>query len=463
MTTVVEEPGGIVVVREVPAAEVVEVNSPGPKGDKGDTGNTGATGDTGLKGDKGDTGDVGPVGPISNVTGTAPIQVATGGSTPVISIDPATGGAPGSMSAADKTKLDAISGTNTGDETVARIGALVAGATDKATPVDADTLGLSDSAAAGVLKKLTWANLKAGVFAAWGALIGAGTTKATPVDADAFAMMDSAAANATKTLTWANLKAAIRSYLDSSYSGLGKNKLINGNFGINQLVVSGTVTLAAGAYGHDGWKAGASGCTYTFAASNNVTTLTISAGSLIQVADGQNLQSGTHVLSWSGTAQGRIDGGIYGASGAVTATAVGGTNMTCEWGTGTLSLTQLEEGSLASRFDFRDDEQRRCQRYYRTSYNGVAAGSASATGGEDVISQQANRPFKFVTFDEAMRATPAVTTYNPTTGATSQCDFGGSGVTLTMGEVTPKGFSLFAAGSPGTHGGYFHYTAAARL
>lgn len=245
--------------------------------------------------------------------------------------------------------------------------------------------------------------------------------------------------------------------------GGSRNRLINGNFGINQLVVSGTVTLAAGAYGHDGWKAGASGCTYTFAASNNVTTLTISAGSLIQVADGQNLQSGTHVLSWSGTAQGRIDGGIYGASGAVTATAVGGTNMTCEWGTGTLSLTQLEKGSLASRFDFRDDEQRRCQRYYRTSYNGVAAGSASATGGEDVISQQANRPFKFVTFDEAMRATPAVTTYNPTTGATSQCDFGGSGVTLTMGEVTPKGFSLFAAGSPGTHGGYFHYTAAARL
>lgn len=34
-------------------------------------------------------------------------------------------------------------------------------ATDKATPVDADELGLADSAASWVLKKLTWANLKA--------------------------------------------------------------------------------------------------------------------------------------------------------------------------------------------------------------------------------------------------------------------------------------------------------------
>jgi hypothetical protein len=53
------------------------------------------------------------------------------------------------------------SGTNTGDETVGRIGTLISGATSKTTPVDADTLGLSDSAASAVLKSLTWSNLKA--------------------------------------------------------------------------------------------------------------------------------------------------------------------------------------------------------------------------------------------------------------------------------------------------------------
>jgi len=76
-----------------------------------------------------------------------------------------------------------------------------------------------------------------------------------------------------------------------------KNAIINGNFQINQRGVSGTVTLAAGAYGHDRFKAGASGCTYTFATSNNVTTLTISAGSLIQVVEGLNLYTDTYTLS----------------------------------------------------------------------------------------------------------------------------------------------------------------------
>lgn len=53
-----------------------------------------------------------------------------------------------------------VSGTNTGDETTTTIGTLINGATGKTTPVDADMLGIADSAASNVLKKLTWANLK---------------------------------------------------------------------------------------------------------------------------------------------------------------------------------------------------------------------------------------------------------------------------------------------------------------
>jgi len=45
-------------------------------------------------------------GAVTNVTGTAPISVATGTTTPLISIAAATTSAAGSMSAADKTKLD---------------------------------------------------------------------------------------------------------------------------------------------------------------------------------------------------------------------------------------------------------------------------------------------------------------------------------------------------------------------
>jgi len=131
-----------------------------------------------------------------------------------------------------------------------------------------------------------------------------------------------------------------------------KNVIINGNFGINQRGVSGTVTLAAGAYGHDRWKAGASGCTYTFATVNNVTTLTISSGSLIQVIEGLNLFDGTYTLSWTGTAQGKIGAGSYAGSG-VTGTAVGGTNLNIEFNTGTVSLVQFEQGSVATPFERR--------------------------------------------------------------------------------------------------------------
>lgn len=41
------------------------------------------------------------------------------------------------------------------------VGEAISGATAKTTPVDADTIGISDSAASNVLKSLSWANLKA--------------------------------------------------------------------------------------------------------------------------------------------------------------------------------------------------------------------------------------------------------------------------------------------------------------
>lgn len=45
-------------------------------------------------------------------------------------------------------------------ETAATIGAITSGAAPKAAPADADSVGLSDSAADGLLKKLTWGNVK---------------------------------------------------------------------------------------------------------------------------------------------------------------------------------------------------------------------------------------------------------------------------------------------------------------
>ena len=108
--------------------------------------------------------------------------------------------------------------------------AVVHAATTKATPVDADELPIIDSAASNVLKKLTWANLKATLFASWGALIAAGTSKATPVDDDVIALGDSAASNATKKLTWANLKATLWSSLGALIAaGTAKTTPVDGD------------------------------------------------------------------------------------------------------------------------------------------------------------------------------------------------------------------------------------------
>jgi hypothetical protein len=67
-------------------------------------------------------------GTITAVTGAAPI-ISSGGNSPVISISAATTITAGSLSAIDKTKLDAITGTNTGDQTITLTGDVIGSGT----------------------------------------------------------------------------------------------------------------------------------------------------------------------------------------------------------------------------------------------------------------------------------------------------------------------------------------------
>jgi len=64
------------------------------------------------------------------------------------------------LTAAEHSTLVNLSGTNTGDETQQSVGDLIANATSKSTPIDADYFGLMDSAAANILKKVSWLNIK---------------------------------------------------------------------------------------------------------------------------------------------------------------------------------------------------------------------------------------------------------------------------------------------------------------
>lgn len=64
------------------------------------------------------------------------------------------------LSDTERTKLSGIA-TGADVTSATNVGSSIHGATAKTTPVDADTMPLIDSAASNVLKKVTWANIKA--------------------------------------------------------------------------------------------------------------------------------------------------------------------------------------------------------------------------------------------------------------------------------------------------------------
>lgn len=86
--------------------------------------------------------------------------------------------------------------------TPAAAGTLIAAAADKATPADADSFALSDSAASGILKRFSWANLKTalnGVFARLAGVAGGQTLIGGTQAADALSLQGTSASGTTTT------------------------------------------------------------------------------------------------------------------------------------------------------------------------------------------------------------------------------------------------------------------------
>ena len=230
---------------------------------------------------------------------------------------------------------------------------------------------------------------------------------------------------------------------NNTFSGM-RNRLINGAFTINQLALSGTVTLTAGAYGHDGWKGGAAGCTYTFASVNGLVTLTISAGSLIQVVDAEYVPYGinTMVLGWTGTAQGKIGAGAFAASG-VSGSVTGGVNLNVEFNTGTLALAQLERGVATTNFEHRNNELWLCQAQCI-----VLGGSIGLPLGSGVMIT-ATEVYVYGALPRTMRAAPSSTINYAAAGFTFISN-GVSNATLASGGTSvtsPSTYTLDFAGT----------------
>lgn len=304
-----------------------------------------------------------------------------------------------------------------------------------------------------------------------------GGTGGTTATAGFNALAPSQTSNSGKYLTTDGTNSSWATVVSGASVGM-KNRIIDGGFTINQRVyVSGT-SLASGTYGHDRWKGGASAGTYTFTqgALGVNTTITITAGSIIQVIEGCNLpEGGTYVLSWTGTAQGRLNGGTYGSSGTVTVTGwVAGTNLNVEFNTGTCGNVQLEKGSTASSFDYRPfgTELNLCQRYYSKSYElTTALAAATTTGmvggglGLSTIGGSMASPFPvqmrtaptMAFWDSSGNASKVTGTANGTTMVANQSSSPNGPFNISQNNfwITGNGISTYAI--------FFHFAATAEL
>jgi hypothetical protein len=230
----------------------------------------------------------------------------------------------------------------------------------------------------------------------------------------------------------------------------GRNIVINGGFTINQRVYVSAATLAAAAYGHDRWKAGAAGGDYSFTQLASPTTITIAANkTIIQVVEDKMVYGGTYILSWTGTAQARYainsstPAGSYAASPITITGQTAGTTMSVEFGngasSGTLGQVQLELGSVPTPFELRPYEQELalCQRYCLC----VSSGNSSVPF---FISSSGGTWIALVRLPVTMRAGPTIVvtnlgTYKNSSGGPGsnqwQLNEPGSGAAITWGTA----------------------------
>lgn len=183
-------------------------------------------------------------------------------------------------------------------------------------------------------------------------------------------------------------KATVADVIALASASVKRNLLINGNFVVNQAAYASGAALAAGNYGHDGWKAGASGGDYTFTQLPNSTTITIATGkSLIQVVEDKMVEGGSYAVSWTGTAQGRagantaVPSGSYAASPIIINSQLAGTTFSVEFNTGTLGEVMVAPGTAAATFERLNYDQQlaRCLRYFRVLGKGLPGFWFSAT------------------------------------------------------------------------------------
>jgi hypothetical protein len=206
------------------------------------------------------------------------------------------------------------------------------------------------------------------------------------------------------------------------------NVIINGAFEINQRGYVSGVNLASGSYGFDRWKSTFTNTTLTFTSAPQGQLVTInSGGSIEQVVERENVPAGTYMLSWQGTATGRIynTGAVapaYAAS-PITATLDGLQNVEVEFtasgGTRTLGFVQLEAGAVAAPFKRNapsiQAELAACQRYFVSFNNQGASGFSHLISSVGAVNTTTTARFS-IPLPVPMRIAPTSLSFSQATG-----------------------------------------------
>jgi hypothetical protein len=142
----------------------------------------------------------------------------------------------------------------------------------------------------------------------------AAASKATPVDADELPLVDSAAANVLKKLTWANLKATLKTYLDTLYVALS-GSVMSGNIG-RTTHVAGHLVGGFTNIGNNGAKTNPIFSVGT----GNLPTSDTALGSMIGIGFAYANSSGGSGSTFTSSFGGAGSWGLYGTAGSGAAT-----------------------------------------------------------------------------------------------------------------------------------------------
>lgn len=248
-----------------------------------------------------------------------------------------------------------------------------------------------------------------------------------------------------------------------------KNRIINGQFRINQRgYVSGAATTGANQYTFDRWRVAVSGQNITVSGGSGDAgrIVTAPSGGMEQVIEGNNIEGGTYVLNWTGTASASVNGASR--SKGETFVLPGNTNATILFSGGTVGDVQLELGLIPTPFERLPwgQELALCLRYYEKSFSygtAPAQNVANNNGAVSFVSQSVNIWEQTVYFSVKKRIAPVITTFSPN-AASANWSTNFDAPTASVPNSNEASFNVRAA-TPAAAGRvyYIHWTADAEI